>query len=277
MQLPSTTVRDEDGIENCAYCSRFPCGLIKDQGTAWTREKCEAEKGPISEEDYLAFVEPFEGLKHLEIIHASLRPEDIVEAVTVPPLRTEIVDFPEDLTFSKEETFAFRRLHQMLTSVKSSSLGLTDADTFAQQQRLKKRRAHFLKFLWILGRYGEFKKENGAHLEVDAKTYITNRGSETALASWSSVKDMVFKNFLEFGVRCERVPLEGVKEKDLTTGTGYLRSKGWIMTMAFDEATGGIAALKALQNYTMKLDDKYGKKAFKHFSKADMQVLSRDQ
>lgn len=129
------------GIENCAYCSRFPCGMIKDQGTAWTREKCEAEKGPISEQDYLAFVEPFEGLKHLEIIRTSVRPEDVVEAVTVPPLKTEIVDFPENLSFSEEETFAFKRLHQMLASVKSSSLGLTDSDTFAQQQRLKKRRA----------------------------------------------------------------------------------------------------------------------------------------
>ena len=164
----------------------------------------------------------------------------------------------------------------MLTSVKSSSLGLTDSDTFAQQQRLKKRRAHFLKFLWILGRFGKFKKENGAHLEVDAKTYITNRGSETALASWSSVKNMVFKIFAEFGVRCERVALEGVKEKDLTTGTGYLRGKGWIMTMAFDKTAGGVPTLKALQTYTKKLVDEYGKKAFRHFSKADMRVLSRD-
>ena len=250
--------------------------MIKDQGTAWTREKCEAEKGPISEEDYLAFVEPFEGLKHLEIIRASLRPEDIVEAVTVAPLKTEIVDFPEDLPFSKKETLAFKRLHRMLASVIRSSFGLTDTDTFAQQQRLKGRRAHFLKFFWILGRFGELKKENSANLIVDAKTYIANRGSEWTLASWSFVKDTVFKILLEFGVRCERVALEGVKEKELATGTGYLRSKGWIMTMAFDEAAGGVAALKALQTYTKKLNDKYGKKAFRHFSKADMRVLSGD-
>jgi hypothetical protein len=264
------------GIENCAYCSRFPCGIVKDMGTEWTREKFEAEKGPISEEDYLTFVEPFEGLKHLKAIHTSLAPEYIVEAVTIPPLKTSIVDFPEDMHFSEGEILAFKNLHQMLTNVNCSSLELTDTDILAQQQRLKDRRAHFLRFLWILGRFGEFKEENGAYLEVDAKTYETNRGTEKALTNWSFVKDTVFKILPEFGVRCERVALEGVKEKDLTTGTGYLRGKGWVMTMSFDETAGGIAALKALQTYAKKLDDKYGKKAFRYFINMDMRVLIND-
>jgi len=64
-----------------------------------------------------------------------------------------------------------------------------------------------------------------------------------------------------------------VPNKDLTTGTGYLRSKGWVMRMTFDEKAGGIAALEALQTYTTRLDEKYGKKAFQHFSDADMQIL----
>ena len=45
------------------------------------------------------------------------------------------------------------------------------------------------------------------------------------------------------------------------------------MTMFFDEAHRGFDTLKALQTYTEKLDEKYGKKAFKYFSDANMQVL----
>jgi hypothetical protein len=44
--------------------------------------------------------------------------------------------------------------------------------------------------------------------------------------------------------------------------------------MTFDEEAGGVAALRALQTYAKKLDEKYGKKAFRYFSNADMQVPS---
>jgi hypothetical protein len=266
---------DKIGVENCAYCSRFPCGQVRDLGTSWTREKLEEKHGAsISEEDYLAFIEPFEGLKRLEEIRASLSPDDIVKAATVPPLKTKIVDFPANMPFSKKETAAFKAVHELLAAVKRSPLELTDTDTFAQQQRLKSRMPDSLRFLWILGRFGELKEENGAHLVVDAKAYIANRGSEKRLASWPYVEKTVFNIFLEFGVCCERVTLEGVKGKDLATGTGYLRSTGWVMKMILDEKAGGVAALRALQTYTRKLDEKYGKKAFRYFSNVDMQILS---
>ncbi len=268
---------DKIGVENCAYCSRYPCEYVKEHGSQWNREYFEEKLGrPISDVDYLTFIEPFEGLKNLEAIRASLSPEDIAEAAAVPALKTKIVDFPEDLPFSDEETMVLKKLHQMLARVKRSSLVLADTDTFAQQQRLKDRRAHLLRFLWILGHFGGFRKENGAHLIVDAATYEANRGSEKMLAIWSFVKDRIFKILLELGVRCERVALEGVKEKDLTTGTGYLRGKGWVMKMSFDESAGGVDALKTLQNYAARLDEEYGKKAFRYFSDVDMRMLNKN-
>ena len=262
------------GIKNCAYCSRFPCEAVRVLGTEWTREKFEAKHGtPLSEEDYLTFVEPFEALKHLERIRASLGTKDIVKAMTVSPLETKIVDFPSDLPFSEKETSTFKAVHQLLTSVKRSPLGLTDIDTFAQQSRLKNRMPHFLRFLWILGRFGEFKKENGRNLTINPKMYLANRGTEKLLASWPFVENTILKILPEFGIHCERIMSKGAKEKDLVTGTGYLRGKDWVMTMSLDEAHGGADALKALQTYAKKLDAKYGKKAFKYFSDADMKVL----
>jgi hypothetical protein len=43
--------------------------------------------------------------------------------------------------------------------------------------------------------------------------------------------------------------------------------------MSFEEKIGGTVALKALQTYARRLDEKYGKKALQHFSDADMQFL----
>jgi len=48
---------------------------------------------------------------------------------------------------------------------------------------------------------------------------------------------------------------------------------GWVMKMSFEKKIGGTAALKALQTYARRLEEKYGKKAFQHFSDANMQIL----
>ncbi len=265
---------DKTGVANCAYCSRFPCDTVEATGGVWNRESIEEQLGaPISDEEYHVFVEPFEGISRLETIRALLKPEEIVEPAKVAESETRIADFPESLPFSKEETASFKAVHTLLAAIKRSSLGLRDTDTFAQQHKLEDRRAHVLRFLWILGRYGKFEKEKSPHLVVDARTYEANRGSEKTLAIWAFVKDTVFKVLSEFGVCCERVALKGVKEEELATGTGYLRSRGWVMKMSFEEKIGGTVALKALQTYTRKLDEKYGKKAFQHFSDADMQIL----
>ena len=266
---------DKTGVENCAYCSKFPCEGVRNTAGTWNREFFEKKHGvKVLEEDYRKFIKPFEGLKHLEEIRASLDPDDIVESPVIPKLKTKVVDFPRDLPLSEKETAAFKTLHQVLANLKRSSLGLKDTDIFAQQQRLKNRISHFLRFMWILGHFGNLQIENGACLVVDAKTYIDNRGNEKALATWSFVKDVIIKILSEVGVHCERVMLKGVKEKDLTTPGGYLRSKGWKMMMTFDENAGGVAALKALQTYARKLDENYGRKAFRYFSDVDMRVLS---
>ncbi len=265
---------DKTGVANCAFCSRFPCDTVKATGDVWTRENIEKKLGaPISEEEYHLFVEPFEGINRLKTIHASLKPEEIVEPAKVSTLETRIADFPKSLPFSKEETASFKAVYKLLAAIKHSSLGLRDTDTFAQHYKLLNRRAHVLRFLWILGRYGKFEKDTSVHLVVDARTYEANRGSEKTLAIWSFVKETVFKVLSEFGVFCELVALKGVKEADLATGTGYLRSKGWAMKMSLEEKIGGTVALKALQAYARRLEEECGRKAFKHFSEANMQIL----
>jgi hypothetical protein len=265
---------DTAGVANCAYCSRFPCDTLKATAGAWNRETVEAKLGvPVSEEEYHSFVEPFEGIKRLETIRASLKPEEIVQPAKVPASETGVADFPKNLSVSKEEITAFKAVHHLLAKVASSSLGLRGTDTFAQQHKLESQRAHVLRFLWILGNYGKFEKDPSQRFVVDAEPYIANRGSEKTLAIWSFVEDVVFKVLSEFGVCCELGVLKGVADEDLTTGTGYLRKKGWVMWMSFEEKVGGAAALKALQTYVQQLAKKYGARAFQRFRDVDMQVL----
>ena len=47
------------------------------------------------------------------------------------------------------------------------------------------------------------------------------------------------------------------------------------MKLVFDQVAGGVPALRALQAYTEKLDEEYGKRAFRYFTTADMRVLSK--
>lgn len=266
---------DKAGITNCAYCSRFPCDTLKATAGAWNRESIELKLGAsLSEAEYHTFVEPFQGIRRLEAIHASLKPEEIVEPSKVLTHRTNIADFPGNLPFSKEETASFKSVYDLLATLKQSSLGLSGTDTFAQQHKLENLRTFLLRFLWILGSCGKLESEKRMHLVVDAENYFANRGSEKSLAIWSFMQDTVFRILTDFGVSCERVTLKGFKEEELTTGTGYLRYKGWVMKMSFDEKIGGTAALKALQTYISLLNKKYEKKAFQHFQDIDIQILS---
>lgn len=250
-----------NGVETCAHCSAYPCEDVPRVSLSTdARERTAARLGtPIPEEDYLTFIEPYEGLKHLDAIRASLAPEDIVEMTKVSA-RPRIVNFPDDLPFSKEETSALEALHRLLATV-----GSADGVSYARQTVLKKRRRHLVKILWTFGLFGEPREEGGLHLVIDSETYLAQK----IHSSYSRVKDY-FKTLGEYGVHCEHVPLV---EEGWLTPTGALRKRGWFMTMSFDDDAGGVPALRALQSYAVRLREEYGARAFRYFSKADMRVL----
>jgi hypothetical protein len=253
----------KNGVETCAHCSAYPCEDVKnlhEPQEAGARERIAARLGtPIPEEDYLTFIEPYEGLKHLDAIRASLGLEDIVEMTKVS-VKPRIVDLPDDLPFSEEERSAFERLHRLLAAVESA-----DGVSYARQAMLKIRRRHLLEILWAFGRFGELKEKGGPHLVIDSETYLAQK----IHSGYSRVKDY-FKTLEQYGVRCEHVPL--MEEGWLTPG-GALRKEGWFMKMSLDDDAGGVSALKALRSYTARLSEEYGERAFRYFSQADMRVL----
>lgn len=249
-----------NGVATCAHCSGYPCEDVPRVSLAAdAREKAATRLGtPIPEQDYLVFIEPYEGIKHLDEIRASLGPGDIVEMTKPSPVRTRLVGFPGGLTLSEEETAAFKALYRLLAAIRSAP-----AETYARQALIRRRMQHMLKIMWAFGRFGEFAEEGGSHLVIDGKTCGARaefksivRKRDNALHGTAA---QCFGILREHGVRGEHVPL----------------GKGWLLKMSFDDEAGGAPALKALKSYAAKLEE-YGEEAFKRFSKADMRVLSSD-
>jgi hypothetical protein len=248
-----------NGIETCAHCSAYPCEVFG-LGPDFSREKVEARLGaPVPEDDYLVFVEPYEGVKHLDEIRASLEPEGIVEMTPVS-LEPRLADYPGDLAFPEGEKMAYEALYRLI-----GAMGTASGVSYAWREVLKKRRRHLLKILWAFGCFGELEEEGGPHLMLDSGTYLAQR----IHSSYSVVKDY-FKALGEYGVRCEHVPVE---QEGWLTPTNALRKGGWYMKMSLDENVGGVPLLEALRTYTSELNEAYGKNAFRRFSRADMQVL----
>jgi hypothetical protein len=254
-------------VETCAHCSEYHACMheLRIFSLDISRKKIEARIGTlIPEEDYLAFVEPFEHLNHLDQIRASLKPKDVVKA-EVSTLMPSITDFPGELPFSKKKMSAFKALYQLLAAVASTS-----GDTYAQQVELKKRKDYLFKLLWTFGLYGELKEENGSRLVMDSKTYYAQK-----LPGHLRTVALNLELIKRYGAQGEIVSLTKEKygKKGWLTPMAWLRKKGWFIKMSFDDKAGGGPALRALKDYAAKLDEIYGQKALKYFKKADMWCL----
>jgi hypothetical protein len=224
----------------------------------------------MTDEDYRTFVEPFEAVNRLQKIRSTLSPDQIVEAIVEKSLKAKVVDFPESLPYPPGEMKSFKAVHSLIAGIKQSALGLKDTDILPQQHRLKTRISHLLRFLWNFALYGKFKVENGGQLIIEPEVYLDNRGNARGLGNWNTVKEIVLKNLEGFGVQGELVELAD----GWATPTMSFRKHGWEMKLSFDDTIGGRATLKAFQEYAMKLDAKYGKRAHRYFKDVDMRVLS---
>ena len=118
-------------IRNCAHCSRYPCDKIESLNLSNSRKDAEERIGePIPEDMYLAFVRIFEGMKNLDEIRSGLSSDQIQEVKTVQQKIPKVVPFPD----VKKKYAMYKPLHDALTNIITSELGLTDTDTMAVQE-----------------------------------------------------------------------------------------------------------------------------------------------
>jgi len=253
-----------NGINNCAFCSEYPCpdvsGLHIIQKPD-AREKIEKRMGGIvPEKDYLAFIEPYEGMKHLDEVSKSLSPADIVKMTPIKS-KSKVCPFPEDLLVSQKENSLYQQIYDILSTVEMGK-----NVSFARQMFLEGNRKNLLKLLWAFGLYGETGKDN-EYLKLDSEIY-----SEQKITSYLSRIHGFFRILDRFGLKGEVIPVD---EKTWQTPSGALRKKGWYMKLSLKrkEPKGFFKAMKC---YTELLDKKFNKKAFGIFSRADMRVLEKN-
>lgn len=251
-----------NGAPTCAHCSAYPCEAVRGQFSfdVDSRERLAARLGVlIPDEEYATFIEPYELHRHLAEIRATLGPDDIVEIRPVS-VKPRISAFPDHMPCSMEEMAALRSLHRLL-----SVIGTAEGIPHVQRAAAREQRQHLLKLLWTFGLHGQPQDDGWPHLLIDAKTYLAQKihSSFERLTDYLQILD-------EHGVKCRHVP---VVEEGWLTPKGALRKEGWLLTLSFEEGTGGGTALQALQTYTTELEAAHGRQAFRRFSKADMQIL----
>ena len=114
--LPKCPVRQcaqYNGLETCATCGVYPCRDVPNVSLSADFRDLMAEKlgEPIHEGDYLAFIEPYEGIKHLDSHHAGLSPQDLIPPKGVQPLRTRVSPFIDD------ESHLNRNLYNLMVKI----------------------------------------------------------------------------------------------------------------------------------------------------------------
>jgi len=238
-----------------------------------SREHAEARIGQsIPDDKYLAYVRIFEGMKNLDEIRAGLDKDQIKDVKTVERKPSRIVSFPEvDKKYQK-----FRSLHEVLSRIISSELGLKDTDTIAVQELLKDRRAVLLRLLWIVANFGQYKD---GRLIVDSISINTHKkgtsGFPTSEDGWWRWID----HLSLVGIKGEMV-LAPLDKSELTSPMGWWRERipgtddpVWHLTVGFDSALRGSETVRMLQSYARQLSSEYDRKAYSRFVKADMRLF----
>lgn len=255
-------------IRTCAQCSRYPCADLKARipDKDFRKKVTEHLGQPVPEKDYLAFLEPYEGVEHLRVMRRSLKSRDIVKMPKIQPLKARIVAFPDRLAVPRAETTGLKALHSLLGKIITAR-----ATTYARQIIAKRRKELLLSILWIFGLYGVFKRKNGEALVITSNkdtprdVHIIVRKKDNRLHMYATQSFRILKGY---GVHAAL----------------NSRTKEWTLTLHFGKKAGGSAALKALQSYVRTLVKKYGRpkyvgssrykgKSFERFMKTDMRLF----
>lgn len=263
-------------IQNCAYCSRYPCDWIEAHIGEISREGTSERLGePVPDEAYEQFIEPFQGKAHLDVIRAGLSSDDIMESKTVEIPVKKIVDYPEKAKIRAIKSSDLKAVHNFLSTLATTRFGLKHPDTIAGAGMLKGRRDVLYRLLWTIAQNGEL-QDGGKNLVMDGVTYSKNKKGRDPLTTLFRA-NLYFKMLKELGIEAKLLQLHD----GWTTDMGFLRSvipkthePAWELMVSFSEGIGGKSMLKALKAYVDELTSEYEKRAYTRFSKADMRFLS---
>lgn len=254
----------ENEFDNCTWCSLFPCDELKtihSLQNIQTREDFINKTGKeISNPDFLKFVEPYCGIKHLSELKNEIKDTEIKDFKRFST-NIKFKEFPDQNKIAGNNSVALKKIYSFLTSIDIQS-----NIPYAKYILLKERRKKLLQFICAIGLYGELNTDK-AYLELDGKTLSSQKIS----GIYYHARLLEYFDILrKYDIHCKLVP-EDIKE--LLTPTGYLKYEGWSIRMSYgvDNITD---VLNALKNYTARLNKFYKKNWFRFFNNADFDVMS---
>jgi hypothetical protein len=194
-----------NGIDNCSYCSRFPCGCyIEYRNGEWKRYNIEKKfKRKLTEEEYERIVHYWETEDRLTTLRVIITPDQFVELNSMPLLKNPIIKIPK-LTTAKAKMDSLRYIHQLISSISSSDRGIKDNDVYIKQELLKSQIDVILRFLWIVGTFSSLNTEKEA-LIIDAKSFLENRTGRT-LGTWYYIDKKIRSYLTPFGIEFDFIP-----------------------------------------------------------------------
>ena len=252
-----------NGAATCAHCSLFPCReyVRRVPGPSLRHDREMAAGTTISDDEWNAHLEPYDGQTHLAALRLTIQPSAIVSPK--PIHKTAVAPFPSRTNLSPRRQDQMQRLHSILSKALSRS-----ADTYAEQVLLDRERPYVAGLLWVIGLHGRLEDgrlvlRSGDHPDrkecqrlirkADNSPTKTTQGAITALA--------------EAGITI-----------------GYQASKtSWTLTLNAGALAGSDGLPGRLKDYVDALAGRYGipeyvsgynlrGRAFKVFSRADMTV-----
>ena len=140
-----------NGIETCASCTEFPCAHVPQVSVSEEYRDAVAERlgQAIPQDDYLAFIEPYEGMKHLRALHDRGSHSELVTPAPVQPLPSRLVPLPPDIQVVSKDGRGMADVHRLLTAILQGQTELR-----ADQVSLQQRRKSILTILWAMATCG---------------------------------------------------------------------------------------------------------------------------
>jgi hypothetical protein len=233
-----------NNLDTCAQCDHFPCEEVpKVSEKTDFRDRVETRLGStVPEEDYQKFIEPYEGMKHLEE-----QRETITKVVKIKTYdyRPRMKPIPDNLDES------YHRLHKMIGDFYT----IQDVPDVIITV-LKEKRRELVKLLYSLGVHGTY---TDGVVTLSSETYRSLK-----LPSEHYKMEEKLAKFREANLDARLVTYT----EDYATPKGGLRTKGWRI-----EVRGDKSLIKALLEYTGTLNSEYGKGGFRYFSNGNMKSL----
>ncbi|MHA2089821.1 MAG: DUF3795 domain-containing protein [Candidatus Kariarchaeaceae archaeon] len=255
-------------METCAHCSRFSCGNTV-TSDAYSQEKMEEKlERKIGNEEYNQYVRMFDSMTHLQSLRSGLSEDAIKEPIPITA-DIQLENFPQDMK-SQE---GYYDLYGALKQIINSDFHLKNTDTLAGDIQLEKRRKFIMRFLWIVGLFGELHNQNT--MKIDSITLYENR-KPTKIPSneknWQIYHDIL--KDLGFYTRLE------IMTDQLYTPGGWMREKipktndpAYFVVMKIDPKRITDDFFVSLQKYSQIMNKSYKRGAFSQFCKLNMNKI----